>query len=68
MIIEIEHLLWNFYLRIASVIVFQSHTRVRVELDCSRSDNVVSNYDNLQRTLRVDPGASVVSINYSLSK
>lgn len=41
---------------------FQSHTRVRVELDCSRSENVTSNHDSLQRTLRVDPGSTVVSL------
>ncbi|VDI83730.1 Hypothetical predicted protein [Mytilus galloprovincialis] len=39
----------------------KSHTRVRVELDCSRSENVTSNHDSLQRTLRVDPGSTVVS-------
>ncbi|XP_076116410.1 EF-hand calcium-binding domain-containing protein 7-like isoform X13 [Mytilus galloprovincialis] len=39
----------------------KSHTRVRVELDCSRSENVTSNHDSLQRTLRVDPGSTVIA-------
>ena len=40
---------------------------MRVEIDCNRSDNVVSNHDSLQRTLRVDPGAAVVSITIYLT-
>ncbi|XP_052068918.1 EF-hand calcium-binding domain-containing protein 7-like isoform X9 [Mytilus californianus] len=39
----------------------KSHTRVRVELDCSRSENVISNHDSLQRTLRVDPGSTLIA-------
>lgn len=39
----------------------KSHSRIRVELDCNRSDNVVSNHDSLQRTLRVDPGSAVIA-------
>lgn len=42
----------------------KSHAKVRVELDCSRSDNVISNQDSLQRTVRVDPGASVIAFHF----
>lgn len=45
----------------ALVLDNKSHTRVRVELDCSRSENVISNHDSLQRTLRVDPGSTVIA-------